>query len=138
MPIRAALFDFGGVILTSPFDAFARYERDNGLPEGFLRALNARNPDDNAWARMERSEVDLAGFCELFEAEALEAGHRVVGADVLVVVATQDGKPVAVVVDGASVTEAKRYDATRSLGHVALDGASGTVLDCGEDVLRNA
>jgi len=83
VPIRAALFDFGGVILTSPFDAFARYERDNGLPEGFLRALNARNPDDNAWARMERSEVDVAGFSELFEAEALEAGHRVVGSDVL-------------------------------------------------------
>jgi putative hydrolase of the HAD superfamily len=71
------------VILTSPFDAFARYERDNGLPEGFLRALNARNPDDNAWARLERSEVDMAGFCELFEAEAFDAGHRIVGADVL-------------------------------------------------------
>jgi putative hydrolase of the HAD superfamily len=83
VPIRAALFDFGGVILTSPFDAFARYEQENGLPDGFLRALNARNPDDNAWARLERSEVDMAGFCELFEAEALEAGHRVVGSDVL-------------------------------------------------------
>jgi putative hydrolase of the HAD superfamily len=83
VPIRAALFDFGGVILTSPFDAFARYERENGLPEGFLRALNARNPDDNAWARLERSEVDMAGFCDLFEAEALDAGHRIVGSDVL-------------------------------------------------------
>jgi alkylation response protein AidB-like acyl-CoA dehydrogenase len=60
------------------------------------------------------------------------------GADVLVVVATQDGKPVAVVVEGVSVEEAKRYDATRSLGHVALDGVSGTVLEAGEDVLANA
>jgi putative hydrolase of the HAD superfamily len=83
VPIRAALFDFGGVILTSPFDAFARYERENALPEGFLRGLNARNPDENAWARLERSEVDMAGFCELFEAEALAAGHAIVGADVL-------------------------------------------------------
>jgi putative hydrolase of the HAD superfamily len=83
VPIRAALFDFGGVILTSPFEAFARYEDANGLPAGFLRAINARNPDDNAWARLERSEVDMAGFCELFEAEALDAGHAVSGSDVL-------------------------------------------------------
>jgi putative hydrolase of the HAD superfamily len=83
VPIRAALFAFGGVILTSPFEAFARYEDANGLPAGFLRAINARNPDDNAWARLERSEVDMAGFCELFEAEALDAGHAVSGSDVL-------------------------------------------------------
>jgi putative hydrolase of the HAD superfamily len=83
VPIRAALFDFGGVILTSPFEAFARYEDANGLPAGFLRAINARNPDANAWARLERSEVDMAGFCELFEAEALAAGHAVSGSDVL-------------------------------------------------------
>ena len=83
MTIRAVIFDFGGVILTSPFEAFARYERDNGLPDGFLRALNSKDPDTNAWARLERSEVDLAGFAELFEAEALAAGHRVDGAAVL-------------------------------------------------------
>ena len=65
MPIRAVLFDFGGVILTSPFEAFARYEAANGLPDGFLRAINARNPDDNAWARLERNEVDMAGFCAI-------------------------------------------------------------------------
>ena len=83
MSIRAVLFDFGGVILTSPFEAFARYEDDNGLPAGFLRRLNATNPDANAWARLERSEVDLAGFAELFEAEAAAAGQRVDGRAVL-------------------------------------------------------
>jgi putative hydrolase of the HAD superfamily len=75
--VRAVLWDFGGVILSSPFDAFARYERDRGLPEGFLRQLNATNPDTNAWAKLERSEVDLAGFAELYEAEAQAAGKRV-------------------------------------------------------------
>ena len=83
MPIRAVLFDFGGVILTSPFESFSRYEAANGLPDGFLRAINARNPDDNAWARLERNEVDMAGFCELFEAEAKAAGHAVSGSEVL-------------------------------------------------------
>ncbi|MDZ7675921.1 MAG: HAD-IA family hydrolase [Acidimicrobiales bacterium] len=83
MAITAALFDFGGVILSSPFEAFAAYERANRLPEGFIRGLNATNPDDNAWARMERSDVSIAEFCELFEAEARAAGHEVDAAEIL-------------------------------------------------------
>ena len=83
MSVCAVIFDFGGVLSTSPFEAFTRYERDNGLPEGLIRRLNATNPDANAWAKLERSEVDLAGFAELFEAEALAAGHTVDGAAVL-------------------------------------------------------
>ena len=75
--LRAVLWDFGGVILSSPFEAFTAYERDADLPEGFLRRLNATNPDTNAWARLERSEVDLAGFAELYEAEAAAVGHRI-------------------------------------------------------------
>jgi putative hydrolase of the HAD superfamily len=81
--IKAVIFDFGGVILSSPFEAFARYERESGLPDGFLRQLNATNPDTNAWARLERSEVDLAGFAELYEAEARQAGQTIDGAAVL-------------------------------------------------------
>ena len=83
MAITAALFDFGGVILSSPFDAFADYERAHGLPEGFIRGLNATNPDDNAWARMERSEVSIPEFCTLFEAEARAQGHEVDAAKIL-------------------------------------------------------
>jgi len=81
--IRAALFDFGGVILSSPFEAFARYEAERGLPSGFIRQLNATDPDINAWAQLERSEVDLGQFAALFEAEARAAGHEVDGRAVL-------------------------------------------------------
>ena len=81
--IRAVLFDFGGVILESPFDAFERFEAERGLPPGFLRRVNATNPDTNAWAQLERSEVDLAGFAALFSTECRDAGHEVDGADVL-------------------------------------------------------
>lgn len=86
-PIRAALFDFGGVILSSPFEAFARYEADHGLPAGFLRTVNATDPDTNAWARLERNEIDLDEFCEAFEAEALALGGEVVARDVLALLA---------------------------------------------------
>lgn len=81
--ITAVLFDFGGVILSSPFDAFARYEIDHDLPSNFLRTVNATDPDRNAWARLERSELDLDGFAASFEEESAALGHRVPGWDVL-------------------------------------------------------
>lgn len=79
----AVLWDFGGVILSSPFDAFNRYEAEAGLPKDFLRGLNTRNPDTNAWAKMERSEVSLQGFVDLFEEEARLQGQRVEGWKIL-------------------------------------------------------
>ena len=83
MTIRAVLWDFGGVLSSSPFDAFARYERENGLPENFLRTVNATNPDANAWARLERNEVDLDGFAVEYAEESRSLGHEVDGRVVL-------------------------------------------------------
>ena len=77
------LWDFGGVILDSPFDGFARYEQEQGLPSGFLRTLNATNPDTNAWARLERGEVGPVEFAALFEGEAEAAGGTIDAAAVL-------------------------------------------------------
>jgi putative hydrolase of the HAD superfamily len=82
-PIRAALFDFGGVISSSPFDGFAQYERDHGLPDGFLRGLNATNHDTNAWARHERNEVTFDEFCAAYEAEALAEGWTIDAREVM-------------------------------------------------------
>ena len=81
--IRAVFWDFGGVVLTSPFDAFRAYEAANGLPPDFIRGVNARDPDSNAWAKLERGEVDVDAFCRLFEAEAAALGHRLPGEHVL-------------------------------------------------------
>ena len=75
--IRAVLWDFGGVILTSPFEAFRRYEVANGLPEALIRTINATNPHTNAWALFERSDVTFDDFCTLFETEARDMGHPV-------------------------------------------------------------
>ncbi len=81
--IRAVLFDFGGVILSSPFEAFRRYEQEKGLPADFLRTVNARDPNGNAWAQLERGEVGVVEFCRRFEEEALQLGHQLEGRDVL-------------------------------------------------------
>lgn len=68
------MFDFGGVVTSSPFDWFERYEREHGLPPGCIRGLNATDPETNAWARLERSEITFDQFCDEFEAEAAAAG----------------------------------------------------------------
>lgn len=81
--IRAVLFDFGGVVTTSPFDAFDAYERTNGHPVGLIRSINSTNPDTNAWSKLERSDVDHDGFAALFEAEARALGHEINGHEVL-------------------------------------------------------
>jgi putative hydrolase of the HAD superfamily len=75
--IRAVLFDFGGVILSSPIDGFRAYERRAGLPAGFLQRINTLDPDTNAWACMERGELDLATFHARLEAEARAQGHEI-------------------------------------------------------------
>ena len=79
------IFDFGGVITASPFEAFNRLEEERGLPHDFVRRVNATNPDDNAWAKFERAEIDAARFDALFAAEAAALGHALDGASVLAV-----------------------------------------------------
>jgi putative hydrolase of the HAD superfamily len=75
--VKAVLFDFGGVILTSPFAAFNRYEDDAGLPRDTIRRLNTSRPDTNAWARLERGELDEDAFVTEFEREAAADGFVV-------------------------------------------------------------
>lgn len=82
-PYSAVLWDFGGVILTSPFEAFQRYEAERGIPLDTIRTINARNPDSNAWARFERSEITASEFDTHFASEARALGHDIRGYDVL-------------------------------------------------------
>src|SRR5215831_210186 len=83
MMIEAVIWDFGGVLTTSPFEAFARFERERGLPIDIIRRTNAANHLENAWARFERAEVDVAAFDQLFANESLALGAEVRGKDVL-------------------------------------------------------
>jgi putative hydrolase of the HAD superfamily len=81
--VAAVIWDFGGVITSSPFEAFNRFEEERGLPRDFIRTVNATNPHDNAWALFERSEIDAAAFDLKFLEEATALGHAVRGSDIL-------------------------------------------------------
>ena len=87
MKFTTVIFDFGGVITSSPFEAFNRVEAEKGVPQDSVRRINSANPDDNACARFERAELDSAGFDEAFAQEALALGLELRGADVLAVLA---------------------------------------------------
>lgn len=97
---QAIIWDFGGVITSSPFEAFARYEKQNKLPENFIRSINATDPDTNAWARFERSDIDAAAFDAAFRAEAQAKGHDVPGSDVLALLAGDIRPEMLAVLDG--------------------------------------
>ncbi|MCY4135355.1 MAG: HAD-IA family hydrolase [bacterium] len=81
--VEAVLFDMGGVIVSGPWEGFAAYERENGLPEGLIRRINSTDSDSNAWARMERGEIGLEEFAVAFEGEAAAMGYQVDGMAVL-------------------------------------------------------
>ena len=82
--VEAVIFDFGGVMTTSPFEAFARFERERGYPADIIRNTNAANHLENAWAKFERAEIDLDTFDRLFAEESLAlGGASVSGREVL-------------------------------------------------------
>lgn len=81
--IKAVLWDFGGVITTSPFEAFNRFEKTAGLPENFIRSINATNPDTNAWAQLESNQISVNEFDIKFADEARAQGQEVSGSQVL-------------------------------------------------------
>jgi len=81
--IEAVIWDFGGVITSSPFEAFNRFERERGLPHNFIRTVNSTNPDHNAWALFERSEIDTDRFDVLFAEESRALGQDVRGGEIL-------------------------------------------------------
>src|ERR1700693_511627 len=81
--VEAVIWDFGGVLTSSPFQAFARFETDRGLPANIIRRTNAANHLENAWAKFERAEVDIETFDQLFADESRTLGAEVRGRDVL-------------------------------------------------------
>jgi putative hydrolase of the HAD superfamily len=125
--VDAVIFDFGGVFTTSPFDAFARYEREKGLPADIIRRTNAANHHDNAWAKFERAELDLDSFDELFATESRALGAEVRGRDVLPLL-SGDPRPEMVEALRRVTAKFKTGCITNNLPANAIGSASGRSL----------
>jgi putative hydrolase of the HAD superfamily len=126
--IEAVLWDFGGVILTSPFDAFAAYERENGLSDGFIRQVNATNPHTNAWARLERAELDPNGFAVEFEDEARQLGGEVSGTRILELLAGEVRPEMVTALDRCRAAGLRTACLTNNIVSWETDGVDDPVL----------
>ncbi len=125
--IEAVIFDFGGVVTSSPFDAFARFEAERGLPPDIIRRTNAANHLENAWAKFERAEVDLDAFDELFAVESRALGAEVRGRDVLPLL-SGDLRPEMVEALRRIKANFKTGCITNNLPNNAIGSASGRTL----------
>ncbi|MGH6714871.1 MAG: HAD-IA family hydrolase [Bradyrhizobium sp.] len=125
--IEAVIWDFGGVLTTSPFEAFARFERERGLPADIIRRTNAANHLENAWAKFERAEVDIEAFDALFAAESLALGAEVRGKEVLPLLAG-DLRPGMVEALKRIATTLKTGCITNNLPTNAIGSAGGRTL----------
>jgi putative hydrolase of the HAD superfamily len=124
--MKAVLWDFGGVLLSSPFEAFNRYEAERGLPHNFLRTVNSTNPHTNAWALLERNEISVAQFDERFGVESAALGHRVPGADLLLLLAG-DVRPE--MVAALDRVKSSGYRVACLTNNVVSDGSRGDEVD---------
>ena len=125
--IEAVIWDFGGVLTSSPFEAFARFEAERGLPAVIIRRTNAANHLENAWARFERGEVDIETFDELFATESLALGAGVRGRDVLPLLAG-DLRPEMVEALRRTGSRLKTGCITNNLPANAIGSAGGRTL----------
>ena len=73
---RAVIFDLGGVVFPSPFEAFDAYDRANALEPGTVRGLIRASSETGAWAALERGELSMDAFADALAAEALATGFQ--------------------------------------------------------------
>ena len=83
---RAVIFDLGGVVFPSPFEAFDAYDREQGLEPGTVRALIKTSSETGAWARLERGELTMSAFYGELAAEANTAGFALDGARLMTMI----------------------------------------------------
>ena len=118
----AVLWDFGGVILSSPFEAFNHYEATAGLPRDFIRSVNSTNPHTNAWALLERNEISPTDFDQAFADDATALGHEVRGGAVLALLAGEIRPRMVAALDAVKVAGYKTACLTNNV--VATDAES--------------
>src|SRR3954449_1898562 len=89
--IRAVVFDLGGVVFPSPFEAFDVYDARTGLASGTTRSIVRVSSETGAWAALERGELNMVQFCAALDAEAAALGHTISTATVMATIGEMSG-----------------------------------------------
>lgn len=91
MTLEAVIFDLGGVIFPSPFEAFDIYDGRNGLGIGTTRALIRTSSETGAWAALERGELTTSQFYTALEDEATARGFKIDASQVMATIGESSG-----------------------------------------------
>jgi len=83
MTIEAVIFDYGGVFVHSPVLCFAKFEQKYGLPHRYIGGVIKKNLHGGAFAKFERSEINVTEFDHLFAEETRGEGFEVTGRQLL-------------------------------------------------------
>jgi epoxide hydrolase-like predicted phosphatase len=74
---KAVIFDLGGVVFSSPMQAFSILEKQHQLEHNFLNKMIVRNGEDSAWSKLERGLLSLdEDFYNAFDQEIAQAGAK--------------------------------------------------------------
>ncbi len=83
MDIKAVIFDLGGVVLDSPMEILADFEKRHGLEPDFINRLIGEAGPQGAWARLERGEIPMEDFFEAFDREIQSAGADISSREIM-------------------------------------------------------
>jgi putative hydrolase of the HAD superfamily len=127
MAFRAVIFDLGGVVLDSPLHAIAAYERELGIPAGFVNRLVVATGPAGAWSRLERGEVSREAFEADFEAECRAAGHTLSARTMMERIAGCGPRPA--MLAAIRTLRGARYSVAALTNNWAHEGADGSETD---------
>ncbi len=78
--LQLVAFDLGGVVLESPLHEITRLEEESGVTAGLINQAVQEAGPAGAWARLERGELGMESFVDLFTGDLGRIGVR--GVDV--------------------------------------------------------
>ena len=81
--IKIVLWDYGGVLTESPIKNFQKFENDNNYSLNTIVKINSNNKYNNAWAQLEKDEISIEKFSNLFREEAKQFGIQNINTDKL-------------------------------------------------------
>ena len=81
--IKIVLWDYGGVLTESPIKNFRKFEKDNNYSLNTIVKINSDNKYNNAWAQLEKDEISIEKFSNLFREEAKQFGIQNINTDKL-------------------------------------------------------
>ena len=78
-------------MVSSPLHAIARYERKQGIAEGFINRVVVDTGASGAWSRLERGELPIEQFYGEFDRDCERAGQSISARDMMASIAEGAG-----------------------------------------------